>query len=86
MQESKITLNLIQIGRILLMTIKNVSLPEAQRGSSDNSGVGVFFARQDAGLLPAKPDSGNCLAFYCRLFKTFTPTRTDAVFCLSRRQ
>jgi hypothetical protein len=38
-----------------------------------NSGVGVFFARQDAGLLPAKPDSGNCLAFYCRLFKTFTP-------------
>jgi hypothetical protein len=39
-----------------------------------NSGVGVFFARQDAGLLPAKPDSGNCLAFYCRLFKTFTPT------------
>jgi hypothetical protein len=35
------------------------------------SGVGVFFSRQDAGLLPAKPDSGNCLAFYCRLFKTF---------------
>jgi hypothetical protein len=57
------------------------------------SGVGVFFSRQDAGLLPAKPDSGNCLAFYCWLFKTFTPTfktftptRTEAVFCLSRRQ
>jgi len=50
------------------------------------SGVRVFFSRQDAGLLPAKPDSGNYLAFYCRLFKTFTPTRTDAVFCLSRRQ
>jgi hypothetical protein len=49
------------------------------------SGVGVFFSRQDAGLLPAKPDSGNCLAFYCRLFKTSTPTRTDAVFCLSRQ-
>jgi hypothetical protein len=49
---------------------------------SINSGVEVFFSRQDAGLLPAKPDSGNCLAFYCRLFKTFTPTRTDAVFCL----
>jgi hypothetical protein len=48
--------------------------------------MGVFFSRQDAGLLPAKPDSGNCLAFYCRLFKTFTPTRTDPVFCLSRRQ
>jgi hypothetical protein len=40
----------------------------------------AFFSRQDAGLLPAKPDSGNCLAFYCRLFKTFTPTRTEAVF------
>jgi hypothetical protein len=51
-----------------------------------NSGVGVFFSRQDAGLLPAKPDSGNYLAFYYRLFKTFTPTRTDAVFCLSGRQ
>jgi hypothetical protein len=50
------------------------------------SAVGVFFSRQDAGLLPVKPDSGNCLAFYCRLFKTFTRTRTDAVFCLSRRQ
>jgi hypothetical protein len=50
------------------------------------SGVGVFFSRQDAGLLPAKLDSGNCLAFYCRLFNTFTPTRTDALFCLSRRQ
>jgi hypothetical protein len=37
-------------------------------------------------LLPAKPDSGNCPAFYCRLFKIFTPTRTGAVFCLSRRQ
>jgi hypothetical protein len=24
-------------------------------------GVGVFFSRQDAGLLPAKPNSGNCL-------------------------
>jgi hypothetical protein len=50
------------------------------------SGVGVFFSRQDAGLLPAKPDSGNFLAFYCWLFKTFTPTRTKVVFCLSRRQ
>jgi hypothetical protein len=50
------------------------------------SGPGVFFTRQDAGLLPAKPDSGNYLAFYCRLLKTFTPTITDAVFCLSRRQ
>jgi hypothetical protein len=37
--------------------------------SSTNSGVGVFFSRQDAGLLPAKPDSGNCLAFYCQLLK-----------------
>jgi hypothetical protein len=46
----------------------------------------VFFARQDAGLLSAKPGSGNCRAFYCLLFKNFTPTRTDAVFCLSRRQ
>jgi hypothetical protein len=53
---------------------------------SNNSGVGVFFSRQDAGLLPAKPDSGNCLAFYCRPFKTFNRTRTDIVFCLSRRQ
>jgi hypothetical protein len=43
-------------------------------------------SRQDAGLLPAKPDSGNCPAFYCWLFKTFNRTRTDAVFCLSRRQ
>jgi hypothetical protein len=51
-----------------------------------HSGGGVFFSRQDAGLLPAKPVSGNCPAFYCRLFKTFTPTRTDVVFCLSRRQ
>jgi hypothetical protein len=33
------------------------------------SGVGVFFSRQDAGLLPAEPDGGNCLAFYCRLLK-----------------
>jgi hypothetical protein len=33
-----------------------------------NSG-GVFFERQDAGLLPAKPYSGNCLAFYCRYLK-----------------
>jgi hypothetical protein len=31
-----------------------------------SQGVGVFFSRQDAGLLPAKPDSGNCLAFYCQ--------------------
>jgi hypothetical protein len=38
------------------------------------------------GLLPAKHDSGNCPAFYCRLFKIFTPTRTDTVFCLSQRQ
>jgi hypothetical protein len=52
----------------------------------NKSGVGVFFSRQDAGLLSAKPDSGNCLAFYGRQFKTFTPTITDAVFCLSRRQ
>jgi hypothetical protein len=44
------------------------------------SGVGVFFSRQDAGLLPAKPDSGNCLAFYCRAFKTFAPTIAEAVF------
>jgi hypothetical protein len=29
---------------------------------SSNSGVGVFFSRQDAGLLPAQPDSGNGLA------------------------
>jgi hypothetical protein len=52
----------------------------------NNRGVGVFFSRQDAGLLPTKPDSGNCLAFYCLLFKTFTLTKADAVFCLSRRQ
>jgi hypothetical protein len=44
-----------------------------------SSGVEVFFSRQDAGLLPAKPDSGNCLAFYCWRFKTFTRTRTDAL-------
>jgi hypothetical protein len=50
------------------------------------SGVGVFFSRQDAGLLPAKPDSGIGLAFYCRLFETFDPTKTSAVFCLSRWQ
>jgi hypothetical protein len=35
----------------------------------------MFFARQDAGLLPAKPDSGNCFAFYTRLFKKFTLQR-----------
>jgi hypothetical protein len=34
------------------------------------SGVGVFFSQQDAGLLPAKPDSGSCPAFYCRLFNS----------------
>jgi hypothetical protein len=50
------------------------------------SGVGVFFARQDAGALPAKPSSGNRLAFCCRRFKRSIPTKTDAVFCLSRRQ
>jgi hypothetical protein len=46
----------------------------------------VFFSRQGAGLLPAKSDSGNCLAFYFQPFKKLTPTRTDVVFCLSRRQ
>jgi hypothetical protein len=51
-----------------------------------SEGSGYFFSRQDAGLLPAKPDSGDYLAVYCRRFKTFTPTRTGAVFCLSRRQ
>jgi hypothetical protein len=49
-------------------------------------GVGVLFSRQDAGLLPAIPDSGNSLAFYSLLFKTVTPTKIDAVFCLSRPQ
>jgi hypothetical protein len=31
-------------------------------------------------LLPAKPDSGNCLAFYRPQFKTGTLTRTESVF------
>jgi hypothetical protein len=31
-------------------------------------------------LLPAKPNSGNYPAFYCRLFKAFRPTKTDIVF------
>jgi hypothetical protein len=52
----------------------------------NKSGVGVFFSRQDAGLLSAKPDSGNCLAFYNWWFITFSPARTGVVFCLSRRQ
>jgi hypothetical protein len=50
------------------------------------SGVGVFFSRQDAGLLPAKPDSGNTLTIYHRWFKNITQTISDFVFCLFRRQ
>jgi hypothetical protein len=60
-------------------------LAEKRKPSRARHGMVVDFTT-DAGLLPAKPDSGNCLAFYCWLFKTLTPTRTDAVFCLSRRQ
>jgi hypothetical protein len=33
------------------------------------SGVGVSLARQDAGLLPARPDSGNYLSFYAVYLK-----------------
>jgi hypothetical protein len=41
------------------------------------SGVGVFFSRQDAGLLPAKPDSGNRMHFtagYLKLSLEQEPT------------
>jgi hypothetical protein len=47
-----------------------------------NSGVGAIFSWQDAGLLLAKPNSGNYLTIYRRLFTTFTRTRTYFVFCL----
>jgi hypothetical protein len=33
-------------------------------------------------LLPAKADSGNCLALYGWPFKTFTPTKTDRLASL----
>jgi len=52
----------------------------------NNSGVGAIFSWQDAGGVPAKPNSGNYLTIYRRLFTTFNRTRTDSVFCLFRRQ
>jgi hypothetical protein len=48
--------------------------------------AGVFITRQDAGLLPAEPDSGNCLTGYRLQFKTGSPTKTESVFCLLGRQ
>jgi hypothetical protein len=53
--------------------------------SLSNSGVGVFFLRQDARLSPAWPSSGNSLTI-CRLpFTKSTVPRTNTIVCLFKR-
>jgi hypothetical protein len=49
------------------------------------SGVGAFFLRQDAGLLPAGSINGNYPTIYCLPHTTTVVPRTNSVFCLTRR-
>jgi hypothetical protein len=62
------------------------ALIDPKHHQEHNSGVGVFFSQQDAGLLPAGSNSGNYPTFYCLPHTTSTFPKTNTVFCLSRRQ